>query len=334
MGLFEDFWEEVYHGIIEKIISTDEAKKLGEIWDSIDIFKLGSPISRGEQYYINDFVKDHHFPRESGDTLADIYHNALKYEVKWSRRGWMAEYIGDTFCQNPAERFLFLVDARLGLITDSLHSGIDAIAGEPGEPHRIDQKLFWSPFFWAPMFFYWGTAVFGALVTQGVFVLLDWAFMPTLFLFYLSYSKWYGKYGCYLPIIKTQTLISALGTVFMYLMIIRVSYDVVFRWFAGIPFIGPIIQNFFTNPELVTPVTKIPILGLLVGWIPIVNQMVLPNPIYFGMGPFVASLSWANVLLVLGLAGAVNWYYGEYIEYHKELEDEIEKMIAASRSPA
>lgn len=312
------FLKEVYSGIIKKIFSEDAVKEIGEILNAIDPWKWGSPLTEGEGHYINDILVDKFYNSggpnkdKSVVNLIELYEDELRDDFAYFRRGWVAEYIGDGFAENEFNRILFLAGVRIPG-GEAIVESLETVEMNPGSPSKTSQKIFWAPL-WASFFFYLSTGLVGFV--QGMFMdplsVLDPAIFPVLLLWWLSYVKWYGKYGMYIPGIGTQSFWSAMATVGLFALSVRVVLDVTpflsmdnvplfFGWNGGANFV------FGDDPTNI--------------------RLSAPNPLLLGTGHLIKGLAWPTVLLLWGLSGIGNIFYGEWAEHHSAVEEFKKKII-------
>jgi hypothetical protein len=305
--------EQVFSGILRKIFSDDTVKEIAEFINAVDPWKWGSRLTEGEAHYINEIVVDEIYePDEGTDTepsrsvvdLVEVYED-LSPQFAYFRRGWVAEYIGETFGENEFKRFMFIIGARVPG-GQSIVDSINTLEFSPGAPSSGIQKGF--AVIWASFFFFMLTSLIGfsQRIAADPFAILDPAVFPIMAIWWLSYAKWYGKYGMYIPFMGTQSFWSAMSTVGLYVFSIAVIARI-FPFFSldGIPmFLG------WRGGSL-----------LNIGWgnDPMGFVLSMPNPFLLGTGHLIRGMGWSNTLLFWGLSGVGNVFYGEWAKAHSTL---------------
>ncbi len=315
MGIFGQFMDLIYHKIFGFLSSEDD------LLAALDIQKWGTPVSEGEAHYINEIVKKEHLQKKSSNSAlgsaleqAQVYKQDLQSEFGLFRRGWVVEYIGDAFCPNAFQRSVFIFLCRfpiLGPLIINIALSLQRV-GNPntqGGPKSFLQKLFVT-LFWLPFTFHFGTAVLGGLIGLpavlaahdplstfvGQFILGQ---LTVLLVFTYAFTKWHGKYGLYIPGLGTQNFGSAVASVAMFALTIVVVFRLM-------PFVD--LSNIaFT-----------------------VTAWDLPNPLLLGLGHFMEGLivsdAWGAILMLWGLSGVGNIFYGEWAESKTE-ENELYRKL-------
>lgn len=307
--------QKIYSEFIKKILSDDTVKEIAKFINTVDPWKWGSPLTKGEAHYINEVVvKEFYRPNgpnqeRTAINLLKIYEDELEDDFAYFRRGWVAEYMGEVFGENEFRRILFLIGARVpggGAVVNA----IETANREPGSPNKFSQALVWSTM-WASFFFYFSAVIIGysQRLMADPMSALDPGIFPIILLWVLSYSKWYGKYGMYIFPIGTQSFLSAMATVGMWVLSIRVGlaffplYDM-----ADIPlFCGWYGGSLFPLPDV----------GCASD--PMAFLLFVPQPLLLGTGHLIKGMGWPNVLLLWGLSGVGNIFYGEWVEAQSEL---------------
>lgn len=286
--------ETLAHKLLEFIFELEFVQSILESLEAIDIWKRGPPLREGEAYAVDDVVRHYwgRFPGGAGgdSSLGEIYHNKVKSSFVIWRRGWAAEYMGDAYTQGEGQRILFLINARLGLISDLLYDIKNSATMHRGRPQTWRGK-FMAFFVWTPFFFHYTFLTLVILNERGIAAITEIILMPTVILAAICFSKWYGKHGLYIPGLGTQTIFSAASFIGLAVLVMVVPLELGLSALGA----GDVWYNMMFLP------------------MPIVNQY--PNPLFFGVGAWVTGMDAAQLLLLLGLAGIGNMYYALHEEH-------------------
>lgn len=374
----------IFEKILKKLFG--EEGGLSETLEALDPGKWGTPLTKGEAHLVNDIITESYHSgtggpnspltaasqqRRNGRSLVFRY-NYIKHEFGYFRRGWLAEYIADAFAPNAFQKIVFLLLARMGSIGEvivdmmTLKFWMGGTAGSP--PQTIGKKML-AGLVWMPFFFYSTTVLLGVLVTEGLYAVFTPAFYFFLVVFLLTYVKWMGKYGLWMPpVAKANTIGSAVSFALLW----ATTVAVVFRSASFLPFIPsvnswPILgQPILSTPPVMSELVSIILLlyvmyGLftaassiasIAGSYPIVSILLLlamlpvagaiigtlltpifgigslewPNPLYLGLGHLVLGAAWPTLIMLWGMAGVGNAFYGELEEAHSKSAKQAKRI--------